>query len=166
VIQPRRLVAPALLLLGLAQMAGSLLGVPALRALAAATGASPAPRVFSAVKGLETYSTAFFLDIVSAGGDRATVALTPERYARLRGPYNRRNVYGAMLAFGPVLATDPRTAPMFQAMLDRSLCGDRPLLRELGLNVDPGARIAVRLEPLRPQALGSMPRVFTAHCQP
>jgi hypothetical protein len=164
VIQPRRLVAPALLCLGLAQMAGSILDVQALRGLAAATGASPAPKVFSAVKGLETYSTAFFLDVVDAAGARTTVPLTSERYAHLRGPYNRRNVYGAMLAFGPVLATDPRTAPMFQAMLDRTLCGDRPLLRELGLTVDPSARVEVRLEPLRPEALGSMPRVFAARC--
>jgi hypothetical protein len=163
-VSRRAAITGALLVLGLAQMVGSLLHLPALRALAAATGASPAPKVFSAVQGLETFSTSFFLDIVDAGGSTRSVPLTADLYARLRGPYNRRNVYGAVLAFGPVLASDPRTAPMFQSVLDRSLCGARPLLRELGLAADPTASVRVRLEPLRPEGMGPMPRLFSAHC--
>ena len=50
-----------LVVLGTAQMLGDLTGVLPLKAIAAATGASPAPKVFSAVRGLETYSTRFFL---------------------------------------------------------------------------------------------------------
>jgi hypothetical protein len=151
-----------LLVLGLAQMVGVLVRWPALRALAAATGASPAPRVFTSVDGLETFSTAFFIDVDD--GARTSFPITPALYARLRGPYNRRNVYGALLAFGPVLATSPRTAPMFRSMLQRSLCGDRPLLRELGLNVDRRARVRLRLVPVRPEAVGSLPLVFAADC--
>src|SRR5438045_3501769 len=45
-------IAPALLLvIGLAQMAGDVFHIVALKAIAAATGASPAPKVFSAVRG-------------------------------------------------------------------------------------------------------------------
>jgi len=119
----RRVAAVALVLLGLAQMAGDLLGIVPLKAIAAATGASPAPKVFSAVNGLETYSTRFFLDL----GDRR-VELTPEIYARIRGPYNRRNVYGAALAYAPVLPASLR-----DPVMRHGLCGDAPLLRELGL---------------------------------
>jgi hypothetical protein len=57
-----------LLALGLLQMAGDLLRVPALKGLAAATAASPAPKVFSAVRGLETYSTRFFIEWTDIAG--------------------------------------------------------------------------------------------------
>lgn len=164
----RRLAPYALLLLGLLQMAGDALehaGAdrvgPALKGVAAATAASPAPKVFSAVRGLETYSTRFVLEWDEPSGPRAEV-LTPERYARLRGPYNRRNAYGAALAYGPVLATNPRTKPMLDAVVAFGLTGDAPLLGELGL--DASARtgpVRVRYEPL-PSATGDWPRVLEA----
>src|SRR5262249_9019819 len=99
-----RLAAGGLLVLGLAQMSGDLTGLAPLKAIAPATAASPAPKVFSAVRGLETYSTRFFVQWTDADGSNRFYEITPERYARLRGPYNRRNVYGAALAYGPVLA--------------------------------------------------------------
>src|SRR5437870_7433556 len=73
-------------------MAGDLLHMPVLKGIAAATGASPAPRVFSAVKGLETFSTRYFIEWIDTTGASHSVEITPERYAHLRGPYNRRNV--------------------------------------------------------------------------
>ena len=88
-----------LLSVGLLQMAGDLLHLPALKGIGAATGASPAPKVFSAVRGLETYSTRFFIEWADRPGRSRVQEITPELYARLRGPYNRRNVYGAVLAF-------------------------------------------------------------------
>lgn len=142
-----------LVLLGTAQMLGDVFGVLPLKAVAAATGASPAPKVFSAVQGLETYSTRFFLDL----GDRR-VEVTPELYARIRGPYNRRNVYGAALAYGPVLPPALREPVMRYA-----LCGDAPLLREMSL---PKARIvAVELEPLPGTSLGELPTRFEVRCR-
>jgi hypothetical protein len=51
-----------LLIVGLLQMTGDLLILPALKAVAAATGASPAPKVFSSVQGLETFSSVFYLE--------------------------------------------------------------------------------------------------------
>jgi hypothetical protein len=159
------LVAGVLAALGAAQMIGHLAGVQALRGLASATNASPAPRVFSAVQGLETYSTEFHLDWTEPDGAPRSVRVTPEMYARLRGPYNRRNVYGAVLAFGPVMSQNPVTAPMFQSVLRASLCGDRPILRELGLDPTRMKTVRVRLEPLRPEALESLPRLFTPDCR-
>jgi hypothetical protein len=165
VIRRETLVAGGLAVLGIAQMIGHLADLPPLRGLAAATNASPAPKVFSAVQGLETYSTAFHLDWTEPEGARRTVRITPEMYARLDGPYNRRNVYGAVLAFGPVISQNPATAPMFQSVLRASLCGDRPMPRELGLDPARMKVVQVRLEPLRPNALGSLPRVFTPDCR-
>lgn len=157
----------ALTVLGVLQMAGDVFHVTPLRAVASATLASPAPKVFSAVRGLETYSTRFFLEWTDTSGAKREVQLTPQAYSRLRGPYNRRNVYGAVLAYGPVLVSDPRTAPMFRSVSRYALCGDAPLLRELG--VDPATvaagTLAVRLDPLPGTDIGQLPRLLEAECQ-
>jgi len=127
--------AAALLLLGLAQMTGAVLDLPTVKGLAAGTAASPAPKVFSSVKGLETFSTAFSLHWTNDAGEARELPLTHEIYPRLQGPYNRRNVWGAMLAYGPVLATEPLTQPMFDDIVAFGMCAEAPVLRELG--VDP-----------------------------
>jgi hypothetical protein len=155
-----------LLVLGCLGMLGNIVGSRALAGLAAATHASPAPKVFSAVQGLETYSTKFRLEWIDRAGAARSLALTPELYARLRGPYNRRNVYGAVLAFGPVLASDPRTRPMWESVMRHAGCGERPLLSELG--IDPGSvggGLRVVLEPLPGTDLGDLPRVLEAPCR-
>lgn len=154
-----------LFVLALAQMAGDVLGIAPLKGLAAATGASPAPRVFSAVKGLETFSTRFFLEWRDSDGHEHSVAITPEVAARLRGPYNRRNVYGAVLAYGPVLSTDERARPMFESVLRYALCPPARLLAELG--EDPArvsGRPRLRYEPLRAGALANLPTVIEPDC--
>lgn len=157
--------AVALLVLGLANMASDLAGCDTLKALAVTTQASPAPKVFSSVRGLETYSTRFFVESTGSG-PLETLELTPEVGSRLAGPYNRRNVYGAVLAYGPVLRSDPRTRPMFDAVATYALCGDAPLLRELGLRVTGRPQtIRVRLEPLNRALPANMPRVWEAPCR-
>lgn len=155
----------ALVTLGLAQMAGDVLGLPRVRGLAAATTASPMPKVFSAVQGLETYSTRFFVEWTDKSGKEHSLELTPETYAPLRGPYNRRNAFGAVVAYGPLLSSDARTRPMFDAVAGYALCGDAPMLRELG--IDPASLDGpprVRLEPLGATDLGDLPRVFAPSC--
>jgi hypothetical protein len=127
--------AAALVALGLLQIAGDLARSPTLKGLAAATAASPAPRVFSTVKGYETFSGTFTLEWTDRGGRPRTLAMDPVVYARIRGPYNRRNVYGAIVAGAPLLTADPRLAPMFDAVARHAFCGEAPVLRELG--VDP-----------------------------
>jgi len=149
-----------LLVLGLMQMVGDLFGLRPLVGLGMASGASPAPKVFSAVGGLETYSTRFLLQWTDADGKPAFLPITPELYSRIRGPYNRRNVYGAALAYGPVLPAELRAPVMRYA-----LCGEAPLLRELGLDpneVRPPIRIVY--EPVSGTDLGSLERVLETTC--
>jgi hypothetical protein len=121
------------LALGLAQMAGDVCGLPALRAIANATVASPAPKVFTRVGDREPFSSRFTLVLHDVDGRAQRLPLTPERYALLRGPYNRRNAYGAAIAAGPLLVRDAMTAAMFWEVARFALCGDAPLLRELGV---------------------------------
>ncbi len=97
----------AVLALGLLQLVGTLAGVPALRGLGAASGASPLPKVFTAHRGVETFAAEFWVHYELDGEPRSQ-RIGPEEYQRLRGPYNRRNVYGAALAFGPLLPASLR----------------------------------------------------------
>jgi hypothetical protein len=145
-------------------MAADVFGLGLLRGAAAATGASPAPRVFSSVRGLETYSSRFALVYADADGRRHTIALTPELYERIRGPYNRRNAYGAVLAYGPVLAADVATRPLFEEVARFALCGDAPLLVELGIDSSRVASsIAIELMP-RPGTAPEVDLVFRVSC--
>ena len=165
--EPRRraIAIGGLALVGFAQMAGDVFHWPALRAVAAATAASPAPKVFSTVKGLETFSTRFFIEWNDATGTQHSVEITPERYAHLRGPYNRRNVYGAVLAYGPVLETDPHTISLFNEVSSYALCGNAPLLRELGIPARATESLRIRLQ-IRPQVAvpPDLPLILRAHC--
>jgi hypothetical protein len=155
-----------LLLIGLLQMTGDLLRVPQVKGLAAATGASPAPRVFSSVKGLETFSSDFYIEWKDRNGAANETRLTPELYSRIQGPYNRRNVFGAALSYAPVLAGDPRTRPMYDAVVRHALCGPAPVLREIG--IDPTALAeppVVRLVPRTNTPFGNAPFLITPSCQ-
>lgn len=87
--------------------------------------------------------------------------LTPEINGRLRGPYQRRNVYGAALAYGPILPPELR-----DPVMRRALCGERPLLRELGIDpAEVSGEVRVRLEPIGGTDLGDLPRVIEAPCE-
>lgn len=155
-----------LLALGLLQMAGDLLRFPAIKGLAAATAASPVPKVFSAARGLETYSTRFFLEWTDKTGHFQSLEITPERARGLRGPYNRRNVYGAVLAYGPIMQSDTALQPMFNSVSHYALCGNAPLLQELGIDTtDMQGAPRVRLE-TRPGSLAvGLPLTFEAPCK-
>ncbi|HSA90206.1 MAG TPA: hypothetical protein VLF42_09940 [Burkholderiales bacterium] len=145
------LVAACLIALGCLQMAGDVLRLPAVKAIGAATSASPAPKVFTAQDGFETYANRFFLEWRDAGGAQKTLELTPEVYAALRGPYNRRNIFGAVFSYAPVLDANPLTQPMFRAVLERSFCGGRPAVAEIGVPPDAAKHgpVRIRLEPRR-----------------
>ena len=126
--------AALLIALGCVQMAGDLSGRPELKAAGAATQASPAPKVFTSQGGFETFSSRFFIEWQDRQGERHVLELTPETYRRLKGPYNRRNAYGAALSYAPVLAANERTRPMLDLVMRHALCGDAPLLAELGID--------------------------------
>jgi len=160
-----RKAAALLLALGLVRMAADLAGASSLAGLAAATGATPAPRVFSAVDGLETYSSRFFVEWSDSAGEIHAIELTPERYGRLDGPYNRRNTFGAALAYGPVLASHPATRPLQEAVLRHAVCDEAPLLRELGI-ATPGrvGPMRVRIVPERRADANELPMTLTGDC--
>jgi hypothetical protein len=142
-----RLVIAGLLFLGLLQMTADVFGLDHLKALAAVTAASPAPKVFSSVAGLETFSSRFFIEVDQGSARTHVVEITPRRYADVRGPYARRNVYGAALAYGPVLAANPATRGLLASVLRYSLCDDAPLLAELGVERRRHSRVTVLVEP-------------------
>jgi hypothetical protein len=152
--------ASLLLIVGLAQMVGDLAHMPALKGFGAATMISPAPKVFSSVQGLETYSTRFFIRWTDVRNQAHELELTAELCAGIRGPYNRRNVYGAALAYGPVLANDPHGRPMLRSVLQYGLLGDAPLLRELGIDSTGISKVSLRYEPLAGTNMGSLPSVI------
>ena len=159
--------AGGLLVLGLLQMAGHVLHLPALAGIAAATAASPAPKVFSTVRGLETFSTRFYVAGHTSDGRELMWPITPERYAGLEGPYNRRNVFGALLAYGPVLASDPRTRPLFEAVSGYAFCRGAPLLAELGIPThDLVGGVSVRLLPRAGIGVPDLPLELEAPCDP
>ena len=150
-----------LLIVGLLQMTGDLLGVRALKGIGAATMASPAPKVFSAVRGYETYSTRFFIEWDDRLGNRFSMAMTPQLYSLLRGPYARRNAYGAVLAYGPVLPESLRGP-----VLRYALCGRAPLLREMGLDPDRmRGHARVRYLPRDGKMPAKLPTLLTPPCK-
>ncbi len=99
----RNWLALALLVLGSFQMTGYLLGLTAVRGLGACSAASPFPKVFSDVRGYETFASSFTMVYETPEGLEISDPITPEYYQRLPGPYWRRNVYGAALSYGPRL---------------------------------------------------------------
>lgn len=115
--------------IGCTQMVGYITGSVVLRGIGAATAASPLPKVFSDVDGLETFASAFTLRYRDAKGALTETPITPELYGRLGGPYNRRNVYGAALSYAPRLP-----APLWEAVYCYGLAPQGPLRRELGLD--------------------------------
>jgi len=116
---------------GLFQMAGHVTGWKALRGLGLASGISPYPKVFCAVEGYEGFTARFELLGTRADDSEWRVPLDGERYARISGPYNRRNVHGATLAFAPRLPSDLR-----DALLGDALAPGSPLREELGIPAD------------------------------
>ena len=145
--------AAVLLALGLLQMTGDLLGLPFLRNVGKATAVAPAPKVFCAVDGYEAYATQFALEWVDRAGERHSRPLTADTVDRLRGPYNRRNVYGAALAYGPVLPERLRTP-----VLKYGLTGEAPMLLEMGIDPADVGEVWIRYEPLPGTTARDYPR--------
>jgi len=161
-----RVAALGLLALGLLQMAGQVLRLPRLAGIAAATAASPAPRRFSPVRGLETFSSQLHVVVRTSEGRERVWPITPERYAGLVGPCNRRDVFGAVLADGPVLASDPRMRPLFEAVSEYALCRGAPLLGELDIPTDGLADVRVLLVPRAGIHPGEQPLALEPSCEP
>jgi hypothetical protein len=127
----RNRVALAICIVGCVQMIGYIVDSDVLRGVGAATAASPMPKVFSDVDGLEPFASHFTLRYTAASGRRVARPITPALYGRLTGPYNRRNVYGAALSYAPRL---PRE--LWEPVYCYALAPAGPLRSELGIEPD------------------------------
>ena len=120
-----------ILAVGSLQIGGFLTGMEGLRNLGRLTTASPLPLVFSDFRGLETFSLDFTLKGEFQDGTTSDVVITPQIYGKFPGPYNRRNVYGAVLAYSPKL-TLPHESALVQSVLHYAFCKNGPLLGIFG----------------------------------
>lgn len=148
---------------GSLQMVGDVFALPRLKGFAAATQVSPAMKVFTAHQGYETHAARFSLHWEDEVGATRTLALDPASYDRVKGPYNRRNVYGAALAYGPILRADPRTRQMQASVMRYAFCTPGSLGRELG--IPPQARnLRVEVVPTRADARRDLELTWEVHC--
>lgn len=108
-----------LLFIGLWAMLGEILHLESLKGLGLATGFSPYPKVFCDAGGLEPFASKF---VVQAYRKNEKISfweqeITPQLYTQLAGPYFRRNVYGAAIAYAPRLTEPIRQAVWRYALL-------------------------------------------------
>lgn len=121
-VQRSNMLALGVLALGSTAMLGELIKNPTLKGMALATGAAPYTKVFCAAKtrdgsqSFETFAADFILHYQTPEGGRQQVTITPEIYQKLSGPYQRRNVYGAVLAYGPAMPEKMQLATLSYAL--------------------------------------------------
>jgi hypothetical protein len=134
--------------LGSLQIAADALGMPKVKGFAAALQMSPAMKVFTAHEGYETHAARFELRWKDRDGVPQTLTLDPQSYASVLGPYNRRNVYGAAFAYGPLLRNDARLRPMQESVMRYALCNPGSLRAELGIPLD-STQLTAHVIPVR-----------------
>jgi hypothetical protein len=145
----RYFILPSLVLLvGSLQIIGYVFDISAIRKLGQVTAASPLPLVFSHFRGLETFSPRFEVLVTAPQSTPQQISITPENYAQLSGPYNRRNVYGVAFAFGAVLQ-DESERRLVDRVLTYGFCDGGPLrkLLEQQRPLPPHASISIRISP-------------------
>lgn len=120
-----------LIFLATIKIIATLMGWDKVVGIASMTNLTPAMKVFTAHKGYETYSSTFVIEASYADGLSEKKTLTSKVYSHLKGPYNRRNVYGALIAYGPLLAQNPKTKAMYDAMTKSAFCKEPNILTEL-----------------------------------
>jgi hypothetical protein len=99
----------------------------AIAAIGRASLASPAPKVFCKMGGIEPFAREHAIELRYEDGTTSSYAVDRARTIRLRGPYALRNVYGAALVFAPLLP--PRTT---EAVVQHGLCDGMALDTPLG----------------------------------
>ncbi len=121
-----------LIALGLLQATGFIFKMPMVRGVGVATVASPLPIVFSHFRGLETFSSNFRVKILTKTGETKEFDLTPQLYNQFKGPYMRRNVYGAVVAYGTKM-NESREAELVHSVLLYAFCNPGSLLESLDI---------------------------------
>jgi len=108
-----------IVLIGMLQIIGYLTGIDSIRNMGRITSSSPLPLVFSEVKGVETFASDFYFQYTTEMNETNKIKITPEIYSKLKGPYNRRNIFGAAISYGPVLPED-----LWKSVINYGLCND------------------------------------------
>ena len=121
-----------LFLLGAFNMLGLIFNSPTMKGVAIASVASPLPFVFSSYQGIETFSTTFNMQVTFKNGTCTELPLDHKLSAKLQGPYNRRNVIGAVFSHGPFF-NDPKMITIRDQILDWGFCQGH-LVEEFGMN--------------------------------
>jgi hypothetical protein len=152
-----------LVALGTMQVFADVLAMPRLRAVFAATQVSPAMKVFTAHQGYETHAARFAITWIDADGASQRLAVDPEIYRNVRGPYNRRNVYGAALAYGPLLRADPKLRPMQESVMHYAFCSPGAVRSDLGIPRD-AADLTIHVLPTRPTARPDLELSWEVDC--
>lgn len=121
-----------LFLLGALQILALIFDAPMVKGLAIVSTASPLPFVFSSYQGVETFSTTFNMNITFKNGTYQQVPVDHKLSSRLHGPYNRRNVIGAVFSHGPFF-TDPKLIAIRDQVLNWGFCQGH-LIHEFGID--------------------------------
>ena len=80
------------------------------------------------------FSSRFFLTWHKSDGEKQYLEITKQLTKHLKGPYNRRNVYGALFSHGPILQNRPETKEAYLSIKDYALNHQKVLLYELGID--------------------------------
>jgi hypothetical protein len=114
-------------------MIGTITMLDPVKGIGFMTTASPLPLVFSKFRGVENFSSDYYMDVRFKDGETTSFKVTPEIYERAKGPYNRRNPYGAVLAYGPML-NKPNELILRDKVMQYSACGQGTFMREIGIS--------------------------------
>lgn len=109
------------LIIGCLNMAGFLISNPTMRGLAIVSTSSPLPLVFSSFNSVETFSLNFTVEVKLMNNQSLIIPLTRDIYSQIDGPYNRRNVYGAIFCYGAFF-DKPEFIKLRQQVLDYAIC--------------------------------------------
>ena len=104
------------------------------KAIGFASGSSPLPLVFSAYNGHETYSTGFNIIVNYQDNTTFSSDMNVDMYNRMKGAYNRRNIYGAIFSHGPFFDL-PNMITIRQSILKYAVCDPAPLIHEFQISI-------------------------------
>lgn len=121
-----------LVFVGLINLIGFLVQNKVVRGVGISSVASPLPLVFSTYKGLETFSLKFVLHWENKNGEKFNKEINSKEYSKYSAAYNLRNVYGAVISYGPKLE-GPKQKEAVQNVLEYGFCNSGPLAHSLEL---------------------------------
>ena len=156
----RAFVITSIVLLGALSSIGFAFSAKDVQGIGFVTTASPLPFVFSSYNGVETFSTTYDFDIQLKNGTVIHDQMDHIKYQGLEGPYNRRNVYGAVFSHGPFFNKE-NLIEIRDQILDWGICYPGTLAGELGIH-DPIDRMIVSV---RSKTKGNEDKVWAMEVQ-